>query len=130
MFKVPGRKILVLAIIILASIMNASCQLQAELPDPLEAGWEGKAVCELLYEDSKLRVLRCTFEPGIGHEPHFHAPHFGYTLNGGLMRMTDSTGTSEINVPSDSIFNKAGVSSHHVLNIGETTARFLIIEAK
>ena len=55
------------------------------LPDPLAAGWRGEKVCELLQENEKLRALRCAFPPGVGHERHFHPPHFGYVLAGGKM---------------------------------------------
>ncbi len=67
----------------------------SELPDPLQAGWQGKPVCERLLEDGGQRVLRCTFAPGVGHERHFHRPHFGYALSGGRMRITDASGVRE-----------------------------------
>ena len=54
-----------------------SCTEKQSLPDPLEAGWNNEAVCEVLEENEKRRVLKCTFPPGVGHEKHFHAPHFG-----------------------------------------------------
>lgn len=108
----------------------AACAAAPSLPDPLAAGWNGSAVCEALAEDSKQRILRCTFAPGVGHERHYHSAHFGYTISGGHMRITDATGTREVEVPSDSSFSSEGVAWHEVLNIGETTAVFLIIESK
>ncbi|MCB0440584.1 MAG: DUF1304 family protein [Alteromonas sp.] len=100
------------------------------LPDPLEAGWKGHAVCEVLQEDRTIRVLKCTFPPGVGHEKHEHAPHFGFTLKGSTFRITDEKGPREVNVPAGYDFYKSEPSVHEVLNIGDSTAVFLIIEPK
>ena len=107
-----------------------SCENKITLPDPLEAGWKGQAVCEVLRDNDELRVLKCTFEPGVGHEKHYHNPHFGYTITGGKFKITDTTGTREIDVPTGYSFSNDKVTSHEVLNIGETTAVFLIMEYK
>ena len=120
------------AIIILLLITNliVSCNKKNQLPDPLEAGWNGKSVCELISEDEKLRVLRCTFEPGTGHEKHYHQAHFGYTISGSRFQIKDENGVREVNVTTGSSFNNKGIKWHEVLNIGDSTAVFLIIEAK
>jgi hypothetical protein len=68
------------------------------LPDPLEAGWKGSSVCEKLHEDKEKRVLRCTFAPNIGHERHFHSPNYGLVVTGGRVKISDSTGTREVNL--------------------------------
>jgi quercetin dioxygenase-like cupin family protein len=101
-----------------------------QLPDPLAAGWLGASVCEVLEENRNIRLLQCTFPPGVGHEKHYHAPHVGYTVTGGTFRITDSVGTKEVNVPTGSSFSNESIIMHEVLNIGETTAQFLIIEYK
>ncbi|MFT4737904.1 MAG: quercetin dioxygenase-like cupin family protein [Cyclobacteriaceae bacterium] len=106
---------------------NAS---EIALPDPLAAGWLGASVCEVLEENSNIRLLKCTFPPGVGHEKHYHAPHVGYTVAGGTFRITDSVGTKEVNVPTGSSFSNESIIMHEVLNIGATTAQFLIIEYK
>jgi hypothetical protein len=107
-----------------------SCKNNQPLPDPLEAGWKGQSVCEVIEENKNVRVLKCTFEPNVGHEKHYHNPHYGYTLAGGKFRITDTTGTRVVNVPSGYSFNRDEITSHDVLNIGKTTAIFLIIEYK
>lgn len=107
-----------------------SCNPKNNLPDPLEAGWKGKKVCKVLQDNAKLRVLKCTFLPGVGHEKHYHNPHFGYTITGSKFRITTSAGIKEVDVPSGSDFTNNEVSTHEVLNIGNTTAVFLIIEPK
>ena len=108
----------------------SGCKNKNPLPDPLEAGWKGEAVCEVLEETKELRVLKCTFEPGIGHDKHYHNPHFGYTLAGGKFRITDYSGTREVDVPTGYTFSKDSITTHEVLNIGETTSIFLIMEYK
>ena len=107
-----------------------SCKPSSSLPDPLTAGWKGKKVCELLEENKSQRILKCTFAPGIGHERHFHLPHFGYTLVGSTFKIKDTTGTREIKLETGSYFNNNGTEWHEVLNIGDRTAIFLIIEPK
>ena len=100
------------------------------LPDPLEAGWKGKPVCEQLALTPQQRVLRCTFAPGVGHERHYHVPHFGYALSGGRMRLTDSSGTREVDLATGSYFTSDGTPWHEVLNVGSTTVQYLIVEPR
>jgi quercetin dioxygenase-like cupin family protein len=114
----------------LFSTLILSCKKTDQLPDPLEAGWKGKSVCEIIEETEKLRVLKCTFKPNVGHEKHYHKPHVGYTLKGSKFQITDKNGVREINVPTGSTFSKDKTSQHEVLNIGDSTAIFLIIEPK
>ncbi len=102
----------------------------AALPDPLEAGWHGKSVCEKLHEDSHQRILRCTFPPGVGHERHFHPRHFGYALSGGRMRITDHKGTREVDIAAGSSFASEGVGWHEALNVGDTVVQYLMIEPR
>ena len=100
------------------------------LPDPLKAGWKGQPVCEHLYEDTEKRVLRCTFPPGVGHERHYHAPHFGYAIGGGRVRITDKNGVREVDLTTGSSYNSEGVLWHEIVNIGNTTVIYLIVERK
>ena len=110
----------------------ASVQLAAEnaLPGALEAGWLGQKVCELLQEDEIIRVLRCTFPPGVGHERHYHPAHIGYTLKGGIMHITDDSGEREFTGTSGASWQSDGFSWHQVVNIGDKTSQYLIIEQK
>jgi len=119
-----------ISLILCASIIILSCKNKNTLPDPLKAGWKGEAVCEVVEENDNLRVLKCTFESGVGHEKHYHNPHFGYTLVDGKFKITDTAGTKEVDVPTGYSFSKDEITSHEVLNIGETTAIFLIMEYK
>lgn len=107
-----------------------SCKKEPQLPDPLEAGWNNKAVCEVLEDNDDLRVLKCTFPPNVGHERHYHKPHFGYTLAGSTMKIEDTTGIREVDVPTGYSYFNEGIAWHQALNIGDSTAVFLIIEPK
>jgi len=112
-------------------LFEFSCvKSKPSLPDPLAAGWEGKSVCEVLENNKELRVLKCTFPPKVGHELHYHKPHFGYTLAGSKFRIRDTSGTREVNVPTGYSFSKDVLTTHEVLNIGDSTAVFLIMEYK
>ena len=104
--------------------------LAEELPDPVAAGWQGESVCEVLREDPELRIFRCTFPPGVGHERHFHPRHFGYALSGGTMRITSDGGTREVTLETGNYFFSEGIAWHEGLNIGETTVSYLMIEPK
>ncbi|WP_233273969.1 cupin domain-containing protein [Altibacter lentus] len=117
-------------VVVLLILTTIGCTKKNRLPDPLAAGWKDQAVCELLQENDHLRVLRCTFAPGVGHEKHYHAPHIGYTIAGSRFRITDTTGSREVDVPTGYHFDNEYIEWHEVLNIGDSTAVFLIIESK
>lgn len=108
----------------------SACATPPSLPDPLAAGWQGKPVCERLHEDEHHRILRCTFPPGVGHERHYHAPHFGYSLTGGRASITDASGTVEVDMVAGSSSVSEGVEWHEVLNTGENTIVYLLVEPK
>lgn len=114
----------------MALMTVVSCKKSNLLPDPLKAGWNNEAVCKVLEDNPKIRVLQCTFPPGVGHERHYHDAHFGYTISGSTFRIKDTTGVKEVNVPTGSNFYNEKISWHEVLNIGDSTAVFLIIEPK
>jgi len=107
-----------------------SCKTNNKLPDPLKAGWKGASVCQLIKENKSIRVLKCSFPPNVGHERHYHKPHFGYTLAGSKFRIKDTTGVKEVQVLTGTDFYSNGTEWHEVLNIGDSTAVFLIVEPK
>jgi beta-alanine degradation protein BauB len=113
------------------SCATASAQFAGALPSALCAGWEGERVCELLSEDAQVRVLRCTFAPGVGHEPHYHPPHVGYILEGeSVMRTTTDAGPVERTLRAGSSWVSDTETRHSALNIGDQPMRYLIIEKK
>jgi quercetin dioxygenase-like cupin family protein len=122
----PGTAALLPLVASLAAV--GACTAPPSLPDPLEAGWNGVPVCEKLHEDSDHRILRCSFPPGVGHERHFHDRHFGYAIAGGRMWIKDANGTREVDLATGSSFSSAGVAWHEVVNVGDSTVVYLIVE--
>ena len=120
--------------IVFVFVLLCSCKKEdskgSNLPDPFEAGWKGEKVCEVLEDNEELRVLRCTFPPGVGHEKHYHNPHFGYALVGGTFKLEEATGTREVSFPTGYSWSKDVISQHQVLNVGDSMSVFLIIEYK
>jgi hypothetical protein len=115
---------------LIALVILCSCKTKPNLPDPYQAGWKGEKVCEILEENDKLRTLKCTFPPGVGHEKHFHRSHFGYTLKGSRFQITDANGVREVDIPDGFNFYKEEIKWHEPVNIGDSTAVFLIFEPK
>jgi hypothetical protein len=100
------------------------------LPSALEAGWEGERTCQLMHETPTHRVLRYTSPPGVGHERHFHPPHFAYALSGGRMQINDAKGTRTVDLATGSSYSNPGIPWHEGLNVGETTVIYLIVEER
>lgn len=100
------------------------------LPDPLGAGWQGQPVCVVLKDNARLRALRCTFPPGVGHERHFHAPHWGYILQCSTMKITSATGTVVRELKAGDSWWSDGIAWHEGVNVGTTTGVYLIVEPK
>lgn len=119
-----------ISLVALSACVSASAQI-APLPMALCAGWAGERVCEVLQEDAQIRVLRCTFPPGAGHEMHYHPPHFGYVLEGNsVMRITTASGVVDRPVRAGSSFSNDVEIQHAALNVGTETTRYLIVEKK
>ncbi len=107
-----------------------SCTSDNELPDPLQAGWNNTAVCEVMVDNEEMRVLKCTFAPGVGHDKHYHPAHYAYAISGSRFRIEDESGIREVDFPTGSNYYSEGVKWHKALNIGDSTAVFLIVEPK
>lgn len=100
------------------------------LPHAFDAGWKGAKTCQLLYETPTVRVGQCSFPPGVGHEKHYHNPHFGYVLQGSTLLVEDSKGKSESVAKAGSTWSTRQRTVHQALNIGTATASYLIVEPK
>jgi beta-alanine degradation protein BauB len=109
----------------------SSIARSADLPDALEAGWKGQKTCEQLAEYEQVRVLRCTFPPGVGHERHAHpGGEFGYVLSGGKWQGTDAKGTEVFEEKTGDHFVSGPIEWHEGVNVGDTTLSYLIVEMK
>ena len=98
------------------------------LPHAFDAGWEGRQTCEVLYRGDAVRVGHCVFPPGVGHEKHYHNPHFGYVLTGGTLRISDSEGERTLTTRSGDRWSTTERTVHEAVNIGDTTTSYLIVE--
>jgi len=123
-----GQVITGAAVASLAAAVTMTEVRAERLPDPLAAGWKGEKVCEQLHKDEDQRVLRCSFPPTVGHERHYHDKNFGYVIAGGRMRITDANGTREVDLAVGSGFASDGVEWHEVINVGDTTVVYLMVE--
>ncbi len=103
---------------------------EAPLPHALDAGWKGEKTCEPLDDTREIKTFRCVFGPGVGHERHFHPRHWGYVVAGGTMRITDAKGVREVTLKSGDTWWSDGVLWHEAVNIGDTTAIYVIVEPK
>ena len=110
-------------------MIAALLMFAAAVPQAFDAGWKGEKVCEVLQETAHARLARCTFPPGVGHEKHRHGPHVGYVVSGGTMRITDDKGTAVRVLKAGDSWKSAG-TTHEALNIGDTTAVYVIVESK
>lgn len=119
------------ALLLVTACASASAQI-APLPMALCAGWEGERTCELLNEDAQVRILRCSFAPGVGHQLHYHPPHFGYVLSGNsVMRISTPDGAVvDRPVRAGSSFSNNSEVVHEPLNVGDETTTYLIVEKK
>lgn len=100
------------------------------LPHAFDAGWRGQKTCEILFEDETTRVGRCVFPPGIGHEKHYHNPHFGYVLEGGTLLIRDDKGERKASTIAGATWSTSAITVHEAVNIGDTTTSYLIVEPK
>ena len=104
--------------------------LTKDLNGPLQTGWKGEKVCEKLSENEHENILRCTFPPGVGHEKHKHNANFGYAISGGKVQIKDIKGTRTVDLATNSYFQSLGTDSHEILNVGDTTIIYIILESK
>ena len=100
------------------------------LPSAFEAGWKGQKVCEPLFENEQLRAARCTFPPGVGHERHYHPPHWGYIVEGSTMRITSASGTIDRVLKAGTSWWSDGIAWHEPVNVGTTTGVYVNVEPK
>lgn len=121
------RTTVLLCLVIIAPALLSAADTR-DLPHAFAAGWQGEKTCDLLFADATVRVGRCEFPPGVGHEKHYHRPHFGYVLEGSTMRISDSVGTREVSNRAGDSWSTDAVTVHEAVNVGKTTARYLIVE--
>lgn len=129
MARTPSFHLTTLAVGLLLTTLTVA-DGHENLPHAFEAGWQGEDVCEVLFENDDMIVGKCVFPPGVGHEKHFHNPHFGYILSGTTFRQVDADGVDEITVTAGDAWSTDSLRIHEALNVGDTTSEVLIVETK
>jgi quercetin dioxygenase-like cupin family protein len=116
--------------ILLMYLHSVDAREKPDLPHAVDAGWKGQKTCEPMFEDESVRVARCVFPAGVGHEKHYHNPHFGYVLEGGTLRIVDDNGERVVTTEAGGSWSTTTLTVHEALNIGDTTTSYLIVEPR
>ena len=103
---------------------------EEDLPHAFQAGWKGQDTCELLFEGLGIRVGTCAFPHGIGHEKHYHNPHFGYVLEGGTLSIRDAAGERTVTTKTNGAWSTTERTVHEAVNTGDTTTSYVIVEPR
>ena len=111
-------------------LVSTSAAMSEDVPDALSVEWQGQHPCEKLYEDTQIRVLRCTFPPGAVHVRHSHPGNLVYVISGGKVKVQDEEGTRERQPKTGGFSDGPPTPWHEVANIGDTTLSYLVIEKK
>jgi quercetin dioxygenase-like cupin family protein len=104
--------------------------LADNVPDALSVEWQGKKPCEKLFEDTQVRVARCTFPPGTMHVCHSHPSYLTYVLSGGKAQVQDEKGTRNLDIVAGAFADVPAIPWHEFANTGETTLQYLVVEKK
>ena len=86
-------------------------------------------VYKFLNENSKVRVLQVTFNPGDVAKMHHHPDHVVYALKGGKMSLTTGGKTQEMEIKAGSVMF-LDEQDHEAKNVGKTTLDLLVVELK
>jgi quercetin dioxygenase-like cupin family protein len=112
-----------------AGILDAVEMAKADdVPDALSVEWQGKKLCEKLFDDAQVRVVRCTFPPGAVHVCHSHPGYLSYVVNGGQGQVQDEKGIRKIDVVSGALLDVPPTPWHELANVGDTTMQFVVVE--
>jgi quercetin dioxygenase-like cupin family protein len=86
-------------------------------------------VYRVAFENERLRLLEVRMAPGAKSELHSHPNYLAYVLSDGKVRLTDASGTAELELhEGDNLWREA--EEHSAENVGTTELRALFIELK
>jgi len=84
----------------------------------------------LKLENSRVRVLEATLEPGVKEKMHSHPAYVIYVIAGGKVRNHSADGTvTETNFRAGDVIYRDPIR-HWAENIGNTTIRLELVELK
>jgi quercetin dioxygenase-like cupin family protein len=109
---------------------SVSAAFSQPVPDSMAVEWQGKKMCENLYEDAQVRVLRCSFPPRSIQGKHSHSGYFGYVLSGGKFTVEDDKGKREVEQATGQSGASPPTLGHIITNTGDNTFSVLLVEKK
>ena len=109
---------------------SVSAALSQPIPDSMAVEWQGKKMCENLYEDAQIRMLRGSFPPGSIQSKHTHPADVGYVLNGGKFTVEDDKGKHEVEQAGGQSGASPTTPGHSITNTGDGTFSVLLVEKK
>ena len=115
-----------LFILFVAGLVRGDASVTRE-QDPLVVN---ASTIALKLENSRVRVLEATLEPGVKEKLHSHPAYVIYVIAGGKVRTHNADGTvteAEFH-PGDVIYREP--ITHWAENIGSTTIRLELVELK
>jgi len=121
------KRIYILIFVLLATGFVHSDARFTGAQDPLVVNSKSIA---LKLENSRVRVLEATLEPGVKEKVHSHPAYVIYVIAGGKVRTHNADGTvteAEFH-PGDVIYREP--ITHWAENIGNTTIRLELVELK
>ena len=84
----------------------------------------------LKLENSRVRVLEATLEPGVKEKTHSHPAYVIYVIAGGKVRNHSANGTvTETDFRTGDVIYRDPIT-HWAENIGNTTVRLELVELK
>jgi quercetin dioxygenase-like cupin family protein len=114
----------------LALLASSSAAVAQDVPDGLAVEWQGKKPCEKIFEDTQIRVARCSFPPGAVHVRHSHPGYLTCVLSGGKGQIEDANGKRLVEPRANTCTNSPPIPWHELTNVGDTTLSYLIVERK
>jgi len=101
--------------------------LFTRVQDPLVVNSKSIA---LKLENSRIRVLEATLEPGVKEKMHSHPAYVIYVIAGGKVRNHGADGTvTEATFQTGDVIYREPLT-HWAENIGDTTIRLEVVELK
>ena len=86
-------------------------------------------IYKVAFENERVRLLEVRMEPGAKSELHSHPNYLAYVLSGGKVRLTDASGTVELELhDGENLWREA--EEHSAENVGTTELRALFFELK
>jgi quercetin dioxygenase-like cupin family protein len=94
-----------------------------------EAAQAAPHVYKVLFENDRVRLLDVRMKPGDESAQHSHPDYLLYALEGGKVKLTDASGSAEVDIPAGAAMWREA-EEHSALNVGTTEVHALFVELK